>query len=217
MCIYLRQLKFYFKVLSLPSNRWVKVAMMDHLSGQWQSPYIKYICKLRCNLGLHEEPPTMRYLDRHVTKWAVDRVNDSISSVNLPFVESLTTFRRSEYVVSHRFLPTIAGFRLSNAGLGNKCPVVGLPQIKACPLCTNGHPVSEAYLLFGCQAMKEPQMVFGLSLFQSQCAGDSLERMAFLYVNGRDEFDNAIEHKDYLTRGSVLKRMVFIWLSLLTN
>ena len=217
MCIYLRQLKFYFRVLSLPSNRWVKVAMMDHLSGQWKSPYIEYICKLRSKLGLQDEPPTMRYLKRHVTRWALDRANDSISSLNLPFVEPLTAFKRAEYVVSHRFLPTIAGFRLSNGGLGNKCPVVGLPQIKTCPLCMDSHPVNEAHLLFGCHAMKEPQMVLGLRLFHSQCAGDSLERVAFLYINGRDEFDNAIEHNDYVTRGSILKRMVSIWISLLTT
>ena len=159
----------------------------------------------------------MLYLDRHVTKWALDRANDSISSQNLPFVEPMTAFKRAQYVVSHRSLPTIASFRLSNGGLGNKCPAVGLPRIRSCPFCTNGHPVNEAYLLFGCQAMREPQMVFGLSLFQSQCAGDSLERMAFLYINGRDEFDNVIEHDDYLARGSILKRMVYIWLNLLTT
>ena len=78
--------------------------MMDHLSGQWKSPYIEYICKLRSKLGLQDEPPTMRYLKRHVTRWALDRANDSISSLNLPFVESLTAFKRAEYVVSHRFL-----------------------------------------------------------------------------------------------------------------
>ena len=60
-------------------------------------------------------------------------------------------------------------------------------------------------------------MVLGLRLFHSQCAGDSLERVAFLYINGRDEFDNAIEHNDYVTRGSILKRMVSIWISLLTT
>ena len=43
MHIYRQQLKFFFRVLRLSSDRWVKVALLDQLSGVWHSPYISYI------------------------------------------------------------------------------------------------------------------------------------------------------------------------------
>ena len=55
LVIYLQQLRFFFRVLRLSSHRWVKVAMLEHLSGSWDSPYVSYICKMRHQTSLHSE------------------------------------------------------------------------------------------------------------------------------------------------------------------
>ena len=54
--LYEHQLKFYIRVLNLENSRWVKQALLDHLSMQWQSPYIKYIHGIRTKLGIFELP-----------------------------------------------------------------------------------------------------------------------------------------------------------------
>ena len=38
--LYERQLKFFFRLLYLPPDRWAHQALLDHLSGEWTSPYM---------------------------------------------------------------------------------------------------------------------------------------------------------------------------------
>ena len=89
MRIFQQQLRFYFKTLSLPSGRWVKAALLDHLSGLWKSSYIAYICKLQTNVNLQDTPPSLRYLDKHIHHWALARVNEGIRKLQLPCIEPL--------------------------------------------------------------------------------------------------------------------------------
>jgi len=211
MRIFQQQLRFYFKTLSLPSGRWVKAALLDHLSGLWKSPYIAYICKLRTNLNLQDTPPSLRYLDKHIHHWALARVNEGIRKLQLPCIEPLFDFVQEKYVYSHKYLSSIASFRLSNAGLGNRRQIPGLPRLKVCPLCTD-HPLDESHLLFNCRVMKDAQMVLGLSKFKLLCKGDGLDRTCFLYVNGLDSYGNTIPLDEHVRRGGNLQRATSIWL-----
>ena len=54
--LYENQLKFYTRVLQLEDTRWVKQALLDHISQEWDSPYFAHILELRSKLGLFEIP-----------------------------------------------------------------------------------------------------------------------------------------------------------------
>ena len=136
--IYRAQLRFYFRVLGLPNYRWAKKALLDHLSLAWPSPYLQNIFSIKERVNLTFDPPTLRYLGKHLYQWSLAETNYRISQLHLPYVGSLPDFSRQPYVFEHAHITTIAEFRLSSAGLGNKYPRfagVLYERQKFCPLC----------------------------------------------------------------------------------
>ena len=212
--IYLLQLKFYFRVLRLPPNRWVKVALMDHLSGTWSSPYISYICKIRTEAALFAEPPTMKYLSIHMHQWALARTNSMIASHSLPYVPMLTSFKKKPYVYTHSYLSTLASFRLSNAGLGNKIPRNGSQVQKYCPACNSGYLLDEGHVLFTCSATRKVRCETGINLFTTQAATKGLleERARFLFVTGCDLEGNLVNMETYKHRAIAISAIRSAWL-----
>ena len=216
MIIYLQQLKFFFRVLQLPADRWVKVALLDHLSGIWHSPYISYICKIRRECSLFVEPPTMKYLATHMHQWALARTNSSISSHSLPFVSLLTSFMKKPYVYAHRYLSVLAAFRLSNAGLGNKIPLPGSPVQTSCPLCLGVHKLTEAHVLFTCPAVRNTRRETGITLFLTQAAvhGHSESRSHHLFVTGYDLSGKTLDMENYKQRAVAMLNIKSAWLQI---
>ena len=94
----LQQLKFYFRVLRLPNSRWVKMALLEHLAGSWVSPYLAYICNLRTTVSLHDEPPTLLHLRKHMFQWVLWRTNIFFNRISLPCLEPLERVKKEWYV-----------------------------------------------------------------------------------------------------------------------
>ena len=216
MIIYLRQLKFFFRVFRLPSDRWVKVALLDHMSGMWCSPYISYICRIRRECSIFVEPPTIKYLATHMHQWALARTNSSISSHSLPFVSLLTSFEKKPYVYAHRYLSVLAAFRLSNAGLGNKIPLPGFPVHTTCPLCSGVHRLTEAHVLFTCPAVRNIRRETGITLFLTQAAvqGHSDSRSHYLFVTGYDLRGELVDMENYKQRAAAITAIKSAWLKI---
>ena len=213
--IYLQQLKFFFRVLRLSSRRWVKVALIDHLSGSWNSKYISYICRIRKETSLFVEPPSLKYLSVHMHQWAIARTNTLISSHNLPFVTLITSFKKQPYVFAHKFLSVIAAFRLSNAGLGNKCPISGFTVHNSCPLCSSVYKLDEAHILFTCSAVRDIRRDTGISLFLTQSAlhGNSMSKSHYLFIAGFDLSGNMVNMETYKQRAAAISALRAAWLN----
>ena len=77
--LYEHQLKFYIRVVNLDESRWVKQALMDHLSMTWSSPYMKYILEVRKYLGLYEMPMTCGSLLKFTNEYFVNESNLRLS------------------------------------------------------------------------------------------------------------------------------------------
>ena len=214
LVVYLQQLKFFFQVLRLSPHRWVKVAMMDHLAGTWESPYLSYICRIRQETSLFNEPPTLRFLSIHLHQWALAKTNDCIASQSLPCVEPVTTFKKKPYVFSHKNLSILASFRLSNAGLGNRCPFPGQQSFSSCPQCY-APSFSEEHVLFVCPALFRARKLTGLDLFKTQAVlkGITISRIHFFFVTGRDLSGRKIDLKQYFERGASVSEMKTAWLA----
>ena len=218
LMLYKCQLKFYFRVLALPDSRWVKKALLDHLSLQWPSPYLRNIISIREKVLLPFVPPTMRYLGAHLHQWALSETNHLISSLQLPYVGVLKNFVRQPYVYEHHQLSTILQFRLSNAGLGNRYPRfagVLYERLKMCPLCI-GKKLTEAHVIFFCPSVERFRKEFELNFFRTVCRtqGFDEEKTFSLYINGHDWNENPVPDTDYASRGLALDTLRGHWLSL---
>ena len=84
--LYERQLQFFLRVLYLPRSRWVNIALMEHLSGDWDSKYYSYICRLRSKLQIFELPPSIKVLKSLIFVWFLDSTNQKILQCSLPWV-----------------------------------------------------------------------------------------------------------------------------------
>ena len=193
MCLYKCQLQFYFRILALPASRWVKQALLDHLSLLWPSPYLQYMVSIRDSVSLPYVPPTSRYLSVHLAQWAIAETNFIIGQQTLPCVGQLTKFVRQPYVFEHDHLDTIAQFRLSNAGLGNRCPRF-VTRRTSCPLCTSLH-LSEGHVVFFCPSVEQYREEFDLAFFRGICTSKGFtEEMVYVtFVNGFDWNGNRIQ------------------------
>ena len=217
LALYKCQLKFYFRVLDLPSHRWVKQAMLDHLSMDWPSPYFKYITEMRDTVRLPFLPPTQRYLSVHLQQWSLSETNHLISKFSLPNVKPLATYSRQPYAFDHPHMDTLAQFRLSNAGIGNRYPRFGgvrYARLSSCPLCPSS-VLSEAHVIFFCPAVELFRKELDLTLFRTICKskGFSDSHTFMLYVNGFDWNENPVSGADFASRGLALDTLRGHWLA----
>ena len=218
LVLFLHQLKFYFRVLGLPPSRWVRIALLDHLSGAWPSPYLSYVCRLRTEVSLFFEPPTLLYLQKHLFHWALEKMNSVLSSDALPCLVPVLSFRKQPYVCSSGGLDTISSFRLSNAGLGNKFPVLGGERCLTCPMCPVPCQTNEEHL-FVCPSVQRIRVDTGIASFMTQCGlrGISVHRGMVLYVSGLDLFGDPLPLPDYFERGVALSAVREAWLRMATG
>ena len=217
LCLYKAQLKFYFRVLGLPNSRWVKQALLEHLSLSWPSPYLSYIVSVREAVCLPFVPATPRYLSVHLAQWSLSEINHALSQLSLPYVKCLTVFKKQPYVFEHEHLNTVAQFRLSNAGLGNRFPrfaTTTYARRTSCPLCTS-LLLSEGHVVFFCPAVENFRRELDLCLFRTICQtkGFSEDQTFSLFVNGQDWNEKPVSSTDFASRGLALDTMRGHWLS----
>ena len=216
LALYKAQLGFYFRVLDLPDSRWVKKAMLEHLSLVWPSPYISYISRVRETVKLPFSPPTTRYLKTHLYSWSLSEVNSALSDLSLPYVDPLQRFKKLPYVFEHQHLDTIAQFRLSNAGLGNRFPRwAGHTYAiqKQCPLCPSA--LTEAHVIFFCPSVELDRKHLELAFFRNRCIdkGFSEDKIFSTFINGLDWNGNLVKKSDLVTNGLALDTLRGFWLS----
>ena len=204
--LYKAQLRFYFRVLGLPDSRWVKQALKDHLSMSWPSPYLANIVGIRETVRLHFVPPTPRYLSVHLAQWSLSETNYLMSQKSLPYVQQLSCYKRQPYVYEHEHLSTIAQFRLSNAGLGNRFPrfpSAVYSRRTSCALCPSLE-LNEGHVVFFCSGVERFRDELDLKFFRNICArkGFSEAKTFSLFVNGHDWNEiGVVNDPDFPARG----------------
>ena len=215
--LYRAQLRFYFRVLKLPAQRWVKKALHEHLSCVWHSPYMRYITAIKEMVQLHFDPPNLRYLGLHLSQWSLSEVNYAVSQLNLPHIGVLNKFLCQPYAFEHEHLSTIAQFRLSNAGLGNRYPRfagVRYERQKYCPLCPQTI-LTEAHVIFSCSAVEHHRKEFNLHSYRTACQLKGMDMNATLsaFLNSYD-WDKKNHLTECLSLGHALDTIRGHWLSL---
>ena len=213
LLLWRHQLNFYLRLIKLPQSRWASKALQEHLSGGWSSPYIAYITRIMETTKLFALPPTERGLDLHLTEWSLSEVNKKISSLTLPCISTLTCFQRQNYVYEHRSLPTIAEFRLSCAGLGNKAPNREGFRWKNCILCHQ--TLDEEHVAFMCPQLEGHRRTHtSITSFRNHCRLLDLHLSSSYvnFVNGLDVYGVAVSKSDHKERGNMLASIKTAWM-----
>ena len=211
--LYEKQLKFYFRVLYLPEDRWAHQALLEHLSGSWSSPYLKYISSIRSRLGIFTAPSVPRVWKGLSYEYFLSQTNAAMSS--LLWIRPLKSFARLPYVCESSWSTVISEFKFQNEGLGDRCPRQGRPRKPTCPVC----PVMETncglHLLFCCSSLSSKRAETGISSFITLCEwkGYTLTETYAMFVNGEDSDGDPLSVADYLYRGKCMHDMRKLWLS----
>ena len=210
------QLKFFFRVLTLPSSRWVRVALEEHLSGRWSSPYYSYICQLRSNLQLFIVPQSRKILMSHISEKFLMNLNSTVKSLELPALGLVKSLKCSSYVCESSYSSVIAAFKLGNAELGNRAPRAGHLRRSLCPLCPVPSPNSEFHLVMCCSALSAMRSATQISTFITSChmKNIDLKTTYSLFLNGKNSDGKDVDVNEYLERGKCMEDLRRLWLSL---
>ena len=211
--LYERQLKFYFRVLYLPEDRWVHQAMLEHLSGLWRSTYSSYICSIRSRLGLFSAPHVPRVWKKSIYDHFIMEANAAISSHS--WVMPIDSLSRSSYVCESEWSTVITQFKLGAEGLGDKQPRTGHFRKPFCPVCPVNVENSGIHMLFTCGSLAKLRAETGISSYMNVCLlkGKPLDEIYRLFLNGYDSNLNPVSVPDYLQRGRCMSDMRSLWLS----
>lgn len=213
MVLYQHQLSFYTRVMNLPSTRWVRSVLSDHLNGDWISPYIVYIAKIRQKLQLLSAPPSIKFLKTHLNSWFLDRVNRDLSQLSLHCVSPIKSFTRARYVRENDGCYTLAAYLLNSAGLGNRAPRAGRQRTGHCSLCNAA--LTEVHVAFLCPGMDDFRYNnTDIMVFIAMCrTRGTFPSLAYKwYVTGLDWNGVAVAASVYLKRGRNLQRISDEWL-----
>ena len=215
--LYEHQLKFYVRVLNLDERRWVKQALLDHLSMRWRSPYIKYIHSIRTKVGLFDLPIKQAKLVGYLNEYFVCSANTALASYSLPWIKPLKRFKRQEYVREASASTTISEFRYNMANIGHKYPRIGRVGVhKHCPLCPHNVKNSGAHMALFCPSIEKVRAEHtSVSSFRNICLAKGFsEELTFeLFINGLDWNKNPVEKVEYLERGKELALLLDAWVA----
>ena len=211
--LYERQLKFYFRVLYLPEDRWVHQALLEHLSGGWTSPYLQYISAVRSKLGLFATPSVPKVWKQLTYEHFLSRTNADASS--FASIRPLKSFSRLPYVCESDWSTVITEFKLQNEGLGDKCPRQGRQRQPFCPVCPVRQPNSGLHMLFCCSSLTSLRSETGISSFMTLCTwkGFSMQETYAMFVNGEASDGSLLPVPEYLERGRCMHDMRKLWFS----
>ena len=214
--LYENQLKFYTRVLQLEDTRWVKQALLDHISQEWDSPYFAHILELRSKLGLFEIPLKTNTLLKKIEKIFISSTNSTLSSLSLPWIMPITCYKRVTYVRESSYSTTLSEFRYNMPPIGHKYPRVGRLSVRRlCPLCPTSKPNTASHLAFFCPYIERVRKEeTSLSFFRNICStkGFTEDRIFQLFVSGLDWNENPVQADEFLDRGRELKHVMDAWL-----
>ena len=174
---------------------------------------MSYITSIRQRLQLLTLPDKAISLKPLLESWFLGQVNQDLLTLSLPCLTPITSFSRMRYVCEDIGCSTLAKYRLSNAGLGNRAPRPGRPRCTRCPLCLG--TLDEVHVAFLCPSMNDyREGNTDIPVFISLCRTMGIfPSVSYrMYVRGLDCYGSAVTTSMYLKRGRTLQRLTTEWL-----
>ena len=96
--LYSMQLKYLARLLNQDQLRWSKDAFMDHIEGDWQSPYVKYLGVICDEVGLLKWPTSAKQVEVVLRCHFMEMNNEAIDRLSLPALRSQDSRLRMGFV-----------------------------------------------------------------------------------------------------------------------
>ena len=205
--LYEFQLNYYNRVLGCSNERWVKQALIDHMSLSWNSPYLEHLYNVRTELGLISLPSGSK-LAKHIKDYFVAKTNESLSKLSLPWIRQIKYFKKARHVKEGTSSEYITLFRYNAVSLGHRYPRPGkLHKEKLCPLCHNGEKNTVSHLALFCHVLEGVRRAkTGITSFRNMCSAKNFpnDEIFELFINGYDWNKIQLPLNLYLERGEEL-------------
>ena len=92
------QLKFYVRLSLQGNERWSKQALLEHLHGGWQSPYIGLLDNIRQEVNMVRLPASDKHVDVTLNYHFHEKVLAEVKRLNLPALEPPAKRARMSHV-----------------------------------------------------------------------------------------------------------------------
>jgi hypothetical protein len=92
--VWAAQLRYYVRLQNQDGKRFSKDAFLDHLSGTWDSPYIRYITGIKRELGIVCGPVTPAHVNIVLNGYFLSKTNTRIFNLAIPTLRPLRGLRR---------------------------------------------------------------------------------------------------------------------------
>ena len=96
--IYSAQLKFLVRLQGQDKERWSHDALMAHVYGDWRSPYLENLTKIKMEIGMLRNPVSNKHVDIVVEDFFLRQLNHGIKELNLPAMLEVDVRRRGCHV-----------------------------------------------------------------------------------------------------------------------
>ena len=211
--LWLMQLNSCLRWMDLPPSRWAFLAMQEHLSLNWVSPYWKYICEIKQELSL-PYLYSKQFIKIHLDSYFIKKLNSEILKANLPSLKPVNVLCRAIYVCEDKLVPIFAGVKF-NYCHGIQCQ--GVDRQRRCHSCI-GNPLpplsSEFHVVWLCSSVSNVRKKTGITLFINLCSsrGITVRNSFFLYIQGFDINGEKINVEQCLERAKHLQTIRDCWI-----
>ena len=96
--LYSRQLKFFVRLFNQPDDRWSKDALLEHIFGNWSSPYIDMLSSIKSEVGMIRWPVKVNEVEDALNFHFLSEMNKEIERLDLPALEPMAKRQRMEHV-----------------------------------------------------------------------------------------------------------------------
>ena len=105
------QLNSCLRWMDLPQDRWAYVAMQEHMSVKWESPYWNYICEIKRKISI-PYLYSKQMIKIHLDNFFINKLNIDICKSNLPLLKPIHCLSIPTYVCED---PIVSIFALGSS------------------------------------------------------------------------------------------------------
>ena len=187
----------------MSKERYAAQALKENLEGNWKSPYMEHIYKIRAEVGLITMPPTEKLIEEIVGSHSIDKLNDKIDQLkSVPKLSQISSVSRARsakegedwhWINVARMGVWAIKRQLGANGRNKMCSRDGLND-------TDMHCVTE------CSKTKSIRRETGVSEFftAAKIRGITVKKAYATFGHGHDLNGNLVSDEVYKERGRCL-------------
>ena len=201
--IYSNQLKFHMRLRNLPKERYAAQALKENLRGDWKSPYMEYIYKIRAEVGMITFPPTEKLVEEIVGSYSIDCLNENILRlVSVPKLGQVCELSRAKSAREGEEWHWLNIARMGVWAIKRQLGANGRNKI-----CSrDGVNDTDLHCVAECTKTAGVRKETGVSQFftSAKLLGIGMPKAYAMFVHGQDLSGNLLSDEEYKERGRCL-------------